>query len=145
MSDALNGRPNMNFWIVGGAALVWNLIGLIFYIGHVTMSPDALAKMTEAHQNFFAATPVWATGAFAIAVNAGVLGSLFLLLRKSWAVPMFVISLLAVIVQDADAFIMRDAFNVLGVNGIIIPSMVFIIAIALLLYSRTTKTRGWLS
>ena len=145
MSDALNGRPNMNFWIVGGAALVWNLIGLIFYIGHVTMSPDALAKMTEAHQNFFASTPVWATGAFAIAVNAGVLGSLFLLLRKSWAVPMFVISLLAVIVQDADAFIMRDAFNVLGVNGIIIPSMVFIIAIALLLYSRTTKTRGWLS
>lgn len=144
MSDVLNGRPNINFWIIGGAALVWNLIGLIFYIGQVTMSPDALAKMTEAQQDFFTTTPVWATAAFAIAVNAGVLGSLFLLLRKTWAVPMFVISLLAVIVQDADAFGMRGAFNVLGVNGVIIPSMVFIIAIALLLYSRTTQRRGWL-
>ncbi len=144
MSDVLNGRPNMNFWIIGGAALVWNLIGLIFYIGQVTMSADALAKMAEAQQEFFASTPMWATAAFAIAVNAGVLGSLFLLLRKSWAVPMFVISLLAVIVQDADAFIMRGAFSALGVNGIIIPSMVIIIAIALLLYSRTTQQRGWL-
>ncbi len=145
MTDALNGRPNMNFWIVGGAALVWNLIGLIIYVGQVTMSPDALAKMTEAHQDFFTSTPMWATAAFANALNAGVLGSLFQLLRKSWAVPMFTISLLAVIVQDADAFIMRGALDVLGVNAIIIPSMVFIIALALLAYSRATQQRGWLT
>jgi hypothetical protein len=37
------------------------------------MSPEALAKMTEAQQEFFVTTPVWATAAFAIAVNAGVL------------------------------------------------------------------------
>ncbi len=145
MSDVLNGRPTTNFWIISGAALVWNLIGLVFYVGQVTMSPEAFAKLTESQQEFFAATPSWATAAFAIAVNAGALGSLFLLLRKFWAVPMFVLSLVAIIVQDVDAFVMRDAFSVVGVNGIIIPSMVFVIAIALLLYSRTTKARGWLS
>lgn len=145
MSDILNGRPTTNFWIIGGAALVWNLIGLVFYIGHVTMSPEALAKMTEVQQEFFVATPSWATAAFAIAVNAGVLGSLFLLLRKSWAVPMFVLSLLAIIAQDVDAYLMRDAFAILGVNGIIIPSMVFVIAVALLLYARAAKDRRWLS
>ena len=144
MPDVLNGRPTSNFWIISGAALVWNLIGLVFYVGQVTMSPEALAKLTESQQEFFAATPSWATAAFAIAVNAGALGSLFLLLRKSWAVPMFVLSLLAIIVQDVDAFVMRDAFSIVGVNGIIIPSMVFVIAIAILLYSRTTKARGWL-
>ena len=145
MSDILNGRPTTNFWIIGGAALVWNLIGLVFYIGHVTMSPEALAKMTEVQQEFFVATPSWATAAFAIAVNAGVLGSLFLLLRKSWAVPMFVLSLLAIIAQDVDAYLMRDAFAILGVNGIIIPSMVFVIAVALLVYARATKARRWLN
>ena len=144
MSDVVNGRPTTNFWIIGGAALVWNLIGLVFYVGQVTMSPEALAKLTESQQEFFVATPSWATAAFAIAVNAGALGSLFLLLRKSWAVPMFVLSLVAIIVQDVDAFVMRDAFSIVGVNGIIIPSMVFVIAIAILLYSRTTKARGWL-
>lgn len=145
MTDVLNGRPTTIFWIIGGAALVWNLIGIIFYVGQVTLSPEALATLTEAQQEFFIATPKWATAAFAIAVNAGALGSLFLLLRKSWAVPVFALSLLAIIIQDVDAFVMRDAFSIVGVNGIIIPSMVFIIGIALLLYSRATKARGWLT
>ena len=145
MSDILNGRPTTNFWIIGGAALVWNLIGLVFYIGQVTLTPEALAKMSEAQQEFFTATPAWATAAFAIAVNAGALASLFLLLRKSWAVPVFAISLLAIIVQDIDAFLLRGGFSVVGVNGIILPSMVFVIAVALLLYARAAKARHWLS
>ena len=145
MSDVLNGKPSTNFWIIGGAALVWNLIGLVFYIGHVTTTPEALAALTEAHQEFILSTPTWATAAFAIAVNAGVLGSLFLLLRRTWAVPMLVISLVAIVVQDVDAFVLRDAFGVTGVNSLIIPSMVFVIGIALLLYARMTKECGWLS
>jgi len=144
MSDLLNDKPTINFWIIGAAALAWNLIGVFFYYSHVTMSPEALAKMTEAQQSFFLATPTWATAAFALAVNAGALGSLFLLLRKTWAVPMFILSLVAIIVQDVDAFVMRDAFGISGINSIIIPSMVFVIGVALLLYSRAVQARGWL-
>lgn len=145
MTDTFNGKPTINFWIIGAAALAWNLIGVFFYYSHVTLAPDALAKMTEAQQEFFLATPVWATAAFAIAVNAGALGSLFLLLRKSWAVPMFILSLLAIVVQDIDAFVMRDAFGISGINSIIIPSMVFVIGVALLLYARAVQARGWLN
>ena len=146
MSDIVfNDKPTATFWIVGAAALVWNLIGLVFYIGHVTITPEALAAMPQAQQDFFAETPTWATAAFALGVNAGVLGSLFLLLRKAWAVPMFVLSLVAVVVQDIDAFVLRGGFSVVGVNGIIIPSMVVAIAIALLFYARGTKERGWLA
>jgi hypothetical protein len=145
MSDVINGKPGTNFWIIGGAALVWNLIGLVFYIEHVRITPEAIAAFTEAHQDFLLATPRWATAAFAIAVNAGVVGSLFLLLRKSWAVPALAISLAAIVVQDVDAFVLRDAYGVTGVNSLVIPSMVFVIGIALLLYARMTKERGWLS
>ena len=145
MSDVINGKPSTNFWIIGGAALVWNLIGLVFYIGEVTMTPEALAALTDAQQEFFVTTPIWSTAAFAIAVNAGVLGSLFLLLRKIWAVPMFAFSLAAIVVKDVDAFVLRDAYSVLGVGSLIIPSMVFVIGIALLLYARMTKECGWLS
>lgn len=145
MSDIIDNKPSINFWIISGAALVWNLIGLVIYIGQVTMSPEAMASMTEDQQNFFLETPTWATAAFAIAVNAGVFGSLMLLLRKSWAVPLFAISLLAVIVQDIDAFVLRDAFGLTGVNALIIPSMVFVIGVALLLYARACKAKGWLA
>jgi hypothetical protein len=143
--DYLHGRPTTTFWIIGGAALVWNLIGLVFYIGHVTAAPEALAKLPEAQQEFLTTTPLWATAAFAIAVNAGVVGSLFLLLRKTWAVPMFVLSLVAIVVQDVDAYLMRDAFGVLGISSLIVPSMVFVIAVLLLLYSRATKAKRWLN
>jgi len=145
MSDELNGKPSTNFWIIGGAALVWNLIGLAFYVGQMTMTPEALAQMTEQVQEFFLATPTWSNAAYAIAVNAGVLGSLFLLLRKSWATPMYILSMVGIIVQDIDAFVLRDAFSVVGLGSLLIPSMVLVIGTALILYSRAAKERGWLS
>jgi len=146
MSDlVLNEKPTTTFWIFGGAALVWNLIGLVAYISSVTISPEALAKMTAEAQAFYSGTPKWATAAFALAVNAGVLGSLFLLLRKSWAVPLFVLSLVAVIVQNVDAFVLRNAYGLSGINGVILPALVFIVAVLLLIYSRNVKERGWLT
>jgi hypothetical protein len=145
MSDLLNGRPNTTFWIVGGAALVWNLIGLVFYYSHVTMTPEALQGFAGAQQDFFNSTPIWATSAYAIAVNAGVLGSLFLLLRKAWAVPLFMLSLLGILLQNFHAFVLASGLEVWGSNGIILPSVVVVIAVALLMYSRTTKAKGWLA
>ncbi len=145
MSDVLNGKPSTNYWIIGGAALVWNLIGLVFYIAEVTRAPEALAALTEAQQEFFLSTPTWATAAFAIAVNAGVVGSLFLLLRKTWAVPTLVISLVAIAIQYVDAFVLRDAYGIVGISSLIIPSMVSVIGVALLWYARATKERGWLN
>jgi len=146
MSDViLDSRPTTSFWIVGGAALVWNLIGLVFYYSHVTMTPEALAGFSPEQQEFFTATPTWATSAYAIAVNAGVLGSLFLLLRKAWAVPLFILSLAGIIVQDIYSFVLANGLEVWGTSGIILPAIVIVIAVALLMYSRTAKERGWVS
>jgi hypothetical protein len=145
MSDlVLHEKPTTTFWIFAGAALVWNLIGLVAYISSVTMSPEALARMTADAQEFYTGTPKWATAAFALAVNAGVLGSLFLLLRKAWALPLFVLSLVAVIVQNVDAFVLRDAYSLSGINGVILPALVFVVTLLLLIYSRSCKEKGWL-
>ncbi len=86
-----------------------------------------------------------ATAAFAIAVNAGVLGSLFLLLRKAWAVPMFVLSLVGVLVQNVHAFGLANGLEVWGTNALILPAIVLVISLVLLLYSHSTKKRGWIS
>ena len=146
MSDlVLDSKPTTTFWIIGGAALVWNLIGLVAYISSVTISPEAMAKMTLEQQAFYSGTPTWATAAFAVAVNAGVLGSLFLLLRKAWAVPMFVLSLVAIVAQNIDAFVLRDAYGLSGINGVILPALIFVVAVALLIYSRGVKEQRWLT
>ena len=146
MSDViLDDKPPTSFWVFSGAALVWNLIGLFFYIQQVTISPEALATLSQQQQDLISQTPTWATAAFALAVNTGVLASLFLLLRKSWAVPFFAVSLLSVIVQDVDAFVLRGAFGIVGVNGVIIPGMVLIVAILVLFYSRSAKRKRWIT
>ena len=145
MIDALEETPPIFFWIIGREALLWNLVGLMFYYMQVTMPPNDLAVLTEAQQAFLLNAPVWATSAHAIAVNAGILGSLLLLLRKSWAVPLYVLSLIGIIVQDLDAFVIRDALTVWGSDGILLPSIVIAIAVALVLYSRSAKAKRWLS
>jgi hypothetical protein len=146
MADILNGKPAMSFWLIGGAALIWTLFGLIVYFKQVTVSPEELATVYSPEQvEFMLGTPKWATSAFAIAVNAGVLGSLFLLLRKAWAVPMFVISLVAVFVQNLNTFVLNDALAIFGTTPAIIQSIIVIIGAALIWYSRFAKDKGWLA
>jgi hypothetical protein len=145
MIDALDDRPPTTFWVVGGAALLWNLIGLMFYYMQVTMTPEALESFTAEQQAFFTSAPVWATSAHAMAVNAGILGCLMLLLRKAWAVPLFGLSLAGIIVQDLHAFVLSSGLDIFGSQAIILPAIVAVIATALVLYSRQAKGRRWLT
>lgn len=145
MADTLNGRPGTNFWIVGGVALIWNLIGLVFYYLEVTATPEALANLTEAQQAFLAGKPTWATSAFAVAVTTGVLGSLLLLLRKALALPMFIISLAAILVQNLHAFGMANGLEAWGTGATILPAITIIVAVALIVYARAARARGWIS
>jgi hypothetical protein len=145
MIDALDDNPSISFWIIGGAALLWNLIGLMFYYKQVTMTPNDLAVFTENQQAFLLNAPIWATSAHAIAVNAGILGSLLLLLRRAWAVPLFVLSLAGIVVQDLHAFVLSDGLDVWGSDAIFLPAIVAVIAVALVYYSHVSKAKRWLS
>ncbi len=147
MSEILNDKPPMTFWIVGGAALVWNLIGFVVYFTTMKMSPEDMAVFTQAQQNVLNSTPMWATSANAIAVNAGVLGSLLLLLRKAWAVPLFILSFAGILAQDLHFFVLANGLEVWGTDAPIIKIHVAVILIApaLILYARSAKAKGWIS
>lgn len=142
MSEAGTKVP-MSFWIVAGIATAWNLIGLMIYYQQMTVTPEVLAQSLSPEQvTFLTQTPAWATSAYAIAVNAGLLGSILLLLRKAWAIPLYALSLVAILVQDLHAFVLADGLSVWGTNGLILPAIVIVIAVFLLVYSRNAKARG---
>jgi hypothetical protein len=130
---------------VAGIALVWNLLGVMAYVQQAYMGPEAIAALPEAQRALMDATPAWATAAFAIAVHGGALGSLALLMRKAWAVPVLVLSLLAVIVQMFHSFIMSNSFEVFGPGGVIMPVMVIIIAVYLVVLSMKARDNRWIS
>jgi len=141
MSDELNGKPPTSYNIIAGVFLVWNLIGLMFYYQQMTLTPEMMASMGAEIAAFLDATPVWANAGYAIAVNAGVLASIALLLRKSWAFPLFALSFVGVLVQDFDAFVLRDVVAVWGSSSYYVPSAVIVIGLIELWYSRSVANR----
>ncbi|MEM7660458.1 MAG: hypothetical protein AAF399_30425 [Bacteroidota bacterium] len=136
-------KPPIWFWIVSGIALLWNVIGVANYLLQVTMSPEALAALPEAQQQLLENTPVWANAGFALAVWGGAIGSLFLLIRKSYAVPAFVVSLIGILIQQVYGVFLSDAWEVLGAGGVVLPLVVLGFGIFLLWFSRKARAERW--
>ena len=144
MSDESVSGPPRSFLVVSIIALVWNLFGVMSFIMHVTISPEALAEMPDAERALYETAPAMVTGAFAVAVFSGVLGCVALLLKRAWAVPMFIVSLVAIVVQFGHWLFMTEAMAVYGPEAVFMPVLVTVIAVFLLWYSRDAKSKGWL-
>ncbi|MEW6991197.1 hypothetical protein AADZ91_10950 [Colwelliaceae bacterium 6441] len=133
------------FLIIVVLALIWNIIGLIAFINYTMMSPQALSELSLQEQNLYKNTPIWATAAFAVAVVAGTLGCVSLLMKKNNARVLFMASVLGVVIQNVYAFIIVDSISVYGVVSVIMPLMVFAIAICLLILAFKAKANNWLN
>jgi hypothetical protein len=144
VTDELTQPPKSLYWIAG-IALLWNLIGVMSYVSQVTMSAEMLAALPDAKRLFFENQPAWVTSAYAIAVNAGALGCVLLLLRKSWAIPVFVLSLLGVLVQFGYNYLIADGIAVFGTTSLAVPASITIIGAGLIKYSLDAKAKGWLN
>lgn len=142
-------KPPIWFWIVGIIALIWNLMGVYAYLADAYITQEVITQLPERQQILYSYDfPDWYTACYALAVFCGALGCLFLIIRKSWAVPMFVISFIAVLGQILHNYILNDVYAEMKLTlttfelsmAIAIP----VIALLLLLFSRDSKCRGWL-
>lgn len=143
-SVAASSRPG-SFIVIAVFALLWNLLGVAVFLMQIAMSPEQLAALPDAQRQVYEATPGWINIAFALAVFGGVLGALGLLLRRRWAVRMFLLSLLALVVQVVASFTVTPAWQLLGASALVMPVLLLVIAIALYAYSRRAAARGWLA
>lgn len=137
-------RPRW-FWIVSPLALLWNLVGLLMFWKEVTLSPAATAALPPEQQQIHAAMPQWVYVFFGIAVIAGVLGAFGLLLRRRWAVPLLLVSLLAVVVQMASAYATTPVWALTGVAGAVFPLVLIAVCAFLWSFARSAARRGWIA
>ena len=126
-------------------ALLWNLVGCMAYLMDVRMTPEQIAALTPAQQELLNGRPAWAVAASAIAVWGGALGSLGLILRKRWALPVLIASLLGVLGQDFAMFVLADVTAVYGIVPLVLQCVVLLIAIGLILLARRGIARGWIA
>lgn len=137
-------KPPRWFYVVAAIALLWNLLGCVAFIGDLRLTAADIAQMPAEHQALYAARPAWAVAATAIAVFGGVLGCIGLLMRKKWALPVFVLSLIGIIVQDIGLFVLADAVKLAGPVVAVLQGVVLIVAIGLIVLSRKAIARIWL-
>lgn len=125
-------------------ALVWNILGLIAFALSLMVTPEMIAELPEAEQALFD-IPIWATIAFAVAVFAGVIGCILLLMRKAIAFEVLVLSIIGVIVQNIHGFLFTETLAVHGPSSLGMPITVFLIGVGLIIMSNKGKKAGWLS
>ena len=133
------------FWVVAIIALIWNIMGVMAYLGQAFMTDEAMQMMTQAEQDLYNSTPSWATAAFAFAVWAGLLGCILLLLRKKLAYSMFIISIMGVLIQSINSFFLSNAVEVYGTQGMVMSTLIIGFAVFLLWFSKRSISRGWLN
>jgi hypothetical protein len=130
-------------WLVGVLALLWNSVGAFDYVMTETRNASYMSAFTPEQLAYFYGFPTWAVATWALSVWGGVLGSVLLLLRQRWAVPVFGVSLATMTLTFFYNFVLTNGLAVMGgVGGLVFSAVIVVIAVALLIYARTLARNG---
>ena len=137
-------KPTALYWVVAVVALLWNGWGTLVYLTQAFMTDEVLEMLPAEQQEALANTPSWVTAMFAVAVWFGLLGAIALLLKKKWAYPLFIISLIGVLGQNVHNFFMSNNAEIYGAQAYIMPVVVIVVSIYFVYYSKNAAAKGLL-
>ena len=141
MTDAKSKAPR-HLWIVGVLAVLWNAIGAFDYSATQLRLDWYMSSFTPEQLAYFYGFPAWAVAAWAVAVWSSLGGSVGLLLRKHWAVGLFGLAIVAMMVTSIYNFGLSDGAALMGPGAIAFSIVIWVIAFALFFYARAMARRG---
>jgi hypothetical protein len=118
-------------WFTVGAVLLilWGFMGCASLYMHFVMGPGDGPGTTDYDRQLYASLPTWYGVVYIVAVLSGLAGAILLLTRRSAAVILSAVSVVAVIVQFGWLFMATDIISVRGMWITYFP--VFVIAVQL--------------
>jgi hypothetical protein len=150
MDDVQTARAPIHLWIVGLLSLVWNSFGCYDYLMTRMRNLDYFRSMApdvdpEAMLAWVEGFPVYAQFGWGLGVWMGLLGSILLLMRHRWAVPVLGLSLVGAILGLGYQMVMAPPppppMNT-GAMMIVMPLAIIIIAAVLVYYAHRQKQAG---
>jgi hypothetical protein len=141
MAAYIRQKPPSWFWLVSTLFLAWQLIGCAAFY------KDTIAGLDDPYQRqLFASMPGWFVVVFAAAVLAGTLGAAALLGRSKIARPLFLVSLIAVVVQYGYALASTDLIAHQGLAGAAgLPVTIAVLGAVQLWFAGVALRRGWVA
>jgi hypothetical protein len=131
-------KPTFTTLVVGITALIWNLIGIFFYMSQAFMTDAKFLALSKPEQDYFANLPAWVTSIFALSVFTGFIGSFGLITNKHWGTLLLFISMLAVYAQQYYNFYMQEYIVMEDFNNVM-PILLIIVSTFIFLYSLLKK------
>lgn len=145
MPEAQTQATPRHIWIVGILALLWNLMGAMDYIMTQTKNEAYMGQFTPEQLEFFYGFPAWLVAFWATAVWGGVLGAVLLLVRKKLAFPILTVSFLCMVVTTIHNYGFAGGADIVGGAGLIFTVVIFVVALALVIYARRMVKNGVLN
>lgn len=130
-------------WYMAAAigSLLFMLVACGGYLIDVTTDPSQLPLDQRVVAE---ARPAWAMAAYAIAVWAGLVGAVLLVLKKRAAQPAMLVSLVAAVVTFLPYAIVPDVRDNVTTNDIAVAVVILAITWTIFWFARHSAQRGWL-
>jgi hypothetical protein len=135
-------KTPVHLWIVGILAVLWNAVGAFDYSATQYRIESYMANFTPEQLEYFYGFPAWVDAAWALGVWGSLLGSLALLLRKSWAVWLFGISILGLAGTTVYNFLLSSGAEMMGEGGAMFTGIIWLVVLFLFFYSKAMAKRG---
>jgi len=146
MSESQTNNPvkaPWHLWVVGIVGLLWSAMGAMDYVMTKMENEEYMAAFTPEQLEFFYGFPIWVNAAWAIAVWGGVIGTILLLLRKSSAVWVLLVSFLAMVVTAFQNYGLSNGMEVVGdMFSLVFTALIFLVGLGLYLYSKAMHSKG---
>jgi hypothetical protein len=136
-----------HLWVVGVISSLWNAIGA-FDFTMTQLENTAYLKaagMTDAQLEYIYGFPFWAVLAWGLATWGSLLGSVFLLMRRAWAVRTNQAVLVAMALTFTHNFILTDGLKIMSPDGkgpLVFTGIIVLVGVLLLVYSTAMRRRG---
>jgi len=135
-------KTPVHLWIVGTLAVLWDAVGAFDYSATQFRYAPYMEQFTPEQLEYFYNFPAWADACWALGVWGAFLGSIALLLRKSWAVWLFGVSLIGLAGTTVFSFLLSDGAALMGDGAAIFTAIIWAITLFLFFYAQAMAKRG---
>jgi len=129
------------YWALAILALLFEGTGALLFANSLSLDPATLPLDQRA---IVEATPQWITFAWGVAIGAGVLGAVGLIVRRRFGEIALLVSLIAVAAQFAGVFLVKQLRELTPEDHLVVPVIILFLAYGFWQAARLARRRGWL-
>ncbi len=140
--------PSLWFWVISVALMLWGLAGASIYVAYFFETPEEFAQSAEtaanrqAYADYVANIPYWAIAIGIIAAATRLLGAIGLLLRRAWALPLYIVSVIFFLGALFRGFVLANVSSVMSGPHIAAEIVFLALSIFGVWFARQNKLTG---